>query len=533
MALTMTFCGAAGTVTGSCYLLRHPGGAFLVDCGMFQGPKTLKELNYGAFPFDPRKIDFVLLTHAHVDHSGLVPKLIRHGFSGPIYATEGTRDLLSYMLPDSGYIQESEVEHLNRRNRQRGRPPVEPIYTRADGVRALEAFRTVDYDRWSHVGEGVRARFWNAGHILGSASIEIEIATGEAEPERLRMLFSGDLGPEHKIFHPDPEGPENLDHVICESTYGGRSRPTVTPRDRRRQFADEVNRALADGGLLLIPSFAIERTQELLADLAVLMAQGQVPRVPVFLDSPLAIRATEVFDRHAGDLEDTAGPRDLFHLPNLHFAETVDESKAIARFTSGAIIMAASGMCEAGRIRHHLKNYLWRDNATVLIVGYQAPGTLGALLLEGRKDVRIMGEDVKVRAEIRQIDLYSGHADGDELVEWVKERLPISRTVFLTHGEESALAALRDGLVAAGCEAERVVIPRIDDEVDLLGKGPVRPERKGPRRLEPEAVSALDWHNDLAQFSLDLRAELEQAADERARKAILRRMRRALEGAEE
>ena len=529
MTVRLKFCGAAGTVTGSCYWLRHPRGQFLVDCGMFQGSKTLKELNYGPFPFDPAGLDAVLLTHAHIDHAGLVPKLIKNGFSGPVYATAGTRDLLSYMLPDSGYIQESEVEHLNRRNARRGRKAVTPIYTRADGEAALDSFRATDYERWYEVGEGVRARYWNAGHILGAASIELEVATGERDRRLLRLLFSGDIGPEHKLFHPDPDAPENLDYVICESTYGGRPRPTVTPEQRRAVLAAEVGRALADGGVLLIPSFAVERTQELLADLSVLMDRGEVSRVPVFLDSPLAIKATEVFANHAADLEDTNGSRDFFRHPNVHFAQTVEQSKAIGRYRGGVIVLAASGMCEAGRIRHHLKQHLWNRKATVLLVGYQAPGTLGSLLEQGASAVRIQGEDIRVRANVRRIDVYSGHADGDELLAWLLARQPVKGATFLSHGEESGLTALRDGLIAAGVAADRVIVPQLDDEVDLIGDGAGLRPHAAPRRLPPEAVGRPDWHNELAQFSLDLRARLERAADNRTRRTIMRRVVQALD----
>lgn len=528
MSIILKFCGAAGTVTGSCYWIRHPRGQFLVDCGMFQGSKTLKELNYGPFPFEANEIDFVLLTHAHIDHSGLVPKLVKQGFEGPVFATEGTIDLLSYMLPDSGYIHETEVEHLNRRNRQRGKDPVRPIYTRVDAEDSLNSFRIVDYDRWVDAGDGVRARFWNAGHILGAASIELELATGRREQRQLRLLFSGDVGPDNKLFHPDPEAPQNLDFVFCESTYGGRSRPDISAAERRQVLAGEVETALRGDGILLIPSFAVERTQELLADLSLLVDKGTIRRIPVFLDSPLAIKATEVFMRHAAELEDMADARDLFRHPNIHFTETVEQSKAIARFTGGCIILAASGMCEAGRIRHHLKRYLWRDNATVMLVGYQAPGTLGNLLANGASAVRIQGEEIQVRAKIRQIEVYSGHADGDELLVWMKERLPIKGATYLTHGEEEGLAALRDDLLGAGVPDDRVVIPQLDDEIDLLDGGGVRVQR-APRRLAPEAVRYPDWHNELAQFSLDLREALEQCADEKARKVVLRRVRRALD----
>lgn len=524
--LRLRFCGAAGTVTGSCFRIRTPGSRFLVDCGMFQGPKSVKALNYEPFPFDPRTLDFVLLTHAHIDHSGLLPKLVRHGFDGPIHATQGTIDLLTYMLPDSGYIQEMEVERLNRRNRRRGIPPVVPIYGEADAEAALRRLVAAPYETWIEPGPGLRARFWNAGHILGSASIEIEAAGRRPQPTRL--LFSGDVGPDNKLFHPDPSAPSGFDHVVCEATYGGRRRPDATPDSRRRILEEQVRAALGRGGNLLIPAFAVERTQELLLDLSLLSDQGRIPDVPIFLDSPLAIRATEVFARNARSLEDLAAVPDLFRRRAIRLTETVEESKAIERVTGGAIIMAGSGMCEAGRIRHHLRQHLWRPDSTVLLVGYQAPGTLGALLAGGAQAVKILGEDIRVAAAIRQIDVYSGHADGDELVAWVKAHLPVSGAVFLTHGEEERLAALRRDLEAAGLPSGQVVVPRLDDEVDLRGDGR-RLRRAGPRRLAPEAVAAPDWHNDLAAFSLRLRERLEAADGDRARKAILRRVARALD----
>lgn len=528
----MKFCGAAGTVTGSCYWLRHAHGAFLVDCGMFQGSKTLKELNYGEFPFPPAKAEFLLLTHAHIDHSGLIPKLIGAGFKGPVYATQATKDLFAFMLPDSGYIQETEVEFLNRRNAQRGLAPVKPIYTRADGEAAIEQVRAVDYQSWFEPGPGVRARFWNAGHILGSASIEVEIDTGRREHRIMRLLFSGDIGPEHKLFLPDPEAPNNLDYVVCEATYGARARKMLTPQDRRRKLAAIVSEAFGRGGVLVIPAFSVERTQELLADLGMLMNSGAIRRTLVFLDSPLAIKATEAFARHAGELEDVDGDGELFRHPSFHFTESVEESKAINQYESGVIIIAASGMCDAGRIRHHLKRRLWSEKNTVLLTGYQAPGTLGSLLEAGRKAVRIQGEDIQVKADIRSFDAYSGHVDADGLFKWMMARRPVTRGVFLTHGEEEGRSALRGRLVEAGFAEDRVILPQLDDEVDLLGDGGVA-MRPGPRRLSPEAVSGPDWHNDLAQLTLDIRTRLDRAAGEKARKAILRRLRKALESLED
>ena len=529
MKTTIKFCGAAGMVTGSCYLIRHNGLVFLVDCGMFQGSKTLKELNYGEFPFDPQKIDFVLVTHAHIDHSGLIPKLIKKGFAGRVFATEGTRDLLSFMLPDSGYIQETEVAHLNRRNEQRGKAPVTPIYTQEDAEKAIEHFDPVDYRAWRDLGSGVRIRFWNAGHILGAASIEIELAQEESEGENVRLLFSGDIGPEYKLFHPDPDGPSDIDYVICEATYGDRERKTVTPAERRKKLARVISKAFSNNGTLVIPAFSVERTQELLADISLLMGAGEIEEHIVFLDSPMAIRATQTFSRHAGNLEDVAPDGDLFQNENFVFTRTVDESKKINQYKSGAIIIAASGMCEAGRIRHHLKRRLWDKHATILMVGYQAPGTLGSLLLAGKKAVRIQGEDIKVRARIAAFDVYSGHADATELQEWILERMPIRRGVFLAHGEQDAREALSAGLAHSGLSEDRIFLPELDDEFELTTV-PKKSKLKTKPRIDPTIVARLDWHNDLAQLSLDIRDELDAAADERSRQKIIRRLRRALEG---
>ena len=531
--MLLNFCGAAETVTGSCYWFQNENSQFLVDCGMFQGSKALKGLNYEAFPFEPEKIDFVLLTHAHIDHSGLLPKLVKDGFTGPIFTTEGTFDLLTYMLPDSGHIHEMEVEWLNRRNAQRGKPAVEPIYTKADAAVCLKNFSIVEYEDWREAGAGVRARFWNAGHILGAASLEVEIPPPKPKSSTMRLLFSGDIGPDHKLFHPDPDAPNNWDFVCCEGTYGGRRRTEATPEERRAALGREVKEALARGGNLLIPSFAVERTQELLLDLAHLFDEGELPTVPVFLDSPLAIKATEVFAKNAHLLEDTGSHGNPFRRPNIRFTGTAEESKTIARVKGGAIIMAGSGMCEAGRIRHHLKQNLWRPNATVLLVGYQAPGTLGAVLASGAKAVKIQGEDVKVGASVRQIDLYSGHADGAQLVRWVEARLPVKSAIFLTHGEAEGLKALAADIASLGVSEDRIVIPRLDDAIDLrsgktTGKTKVRFRRK-VRRLEPKAVREPDWHNDLAELSLELRRQLDEAADDRSRKTILRRIARALD----
>ena len=362
MSVVLHFCGAARTVTGSCHLFETAAGRLLVDCGLFQGPKTLKELNYGAFPFTPSDIRAVLLTHAHIDHSGLIPKLVRAGFRGSVFATRGTIDLCSFMLPDAGHIQETEVAVLNRRNAARGRSPVTPIYAQADALACLDAFRPVEYETWFDPLPGVRARYWNAGHLLGSASIELAFAAEGKAGEPLRVLVSGDIGPDAKLLESNPEAPTGLDYVICESTYGDKDRPPVTRESRGQRLAAEVRDAsMRDasmrGGALLIPAFAVERTQELIVDLVDLMDRGDVPAAPIFLDSPLAIRATEVFRQHAGSLGSDLDVDRLLRSPHLHCTQTVDESKAIERFSGFHVIIAASGMCDAGRIRHHLKHF--------------------------------------------------------------------------------------------------------------------------------------------------------------------------------
>jgi metallo-beta-lactamase family protein len=529
MTITVKFCGAAGTVTGSCYLVSHPGGRFLVDCGLFQGSKTLRELNYGPFPFDPASVDTVLVTHAHTDHSGLLPKLCNLGFDGRVLTTRGTRDLLSFMLPDSGHIQETEVERLNRRNAKRGQPKVTPIYTRDDAEAMIGRIEGVTYDHWIEVGNGVRARFCNAGHILGSASIELEVATGSREKRFLYLLFSGDVGPGGRALMPDPEAPENFDFLFVESTYGDRERQDPDPAERREILLGELKAGLGAGGNVVIPAFAVERTQELLYDLALLFNDKKLPKTQVFLDSPLAIKATQVFTEHLGDLGNAKGIKgNPFDHPNFHFTETVDESKRIARVTEGAIIIAASGMCDAGRIRHHLKNNLWSPKNTVLLTGYQAAGTLGSLLEQGIESVRIHGEEIAVNARIRSLDVYSGHGDRTNLLEWVKSRLPVRSGLFLTHGDESALIALGEGLAGLGCEEDRIFVPRLDEVFRLTPAG-AKPQRGPAPRLEPANIRDLDWHNDYAAFLLAMRARLRQLPENGARMDLLNRLRQELE----
>lgn len=523
----LSFHGAAGSVTGSCFLLETDEARVLVDCGLYQGSKTEKELNYRPFPFSADMVDAVILTHAHIDHSGLLPKLVKAGFPGPIFATAATADLCSVMLPDSGYIQEIEVQNLNRRNARRGRAPVSPIYTAEEANVCLTQFRPVAYQEWVAIADGVRVRFWNAGHLLGSASVEVEAADSPAS-QPLRILFSGDLGPDSKLLHPDPSAPTGFDHIVCECTYGATDRQETSSSHRRGVLRDEVKAAMKRGGALLIPSFAVERTQELLIDLVALMEGGEVPPFLIFIDSPLATRATAIFERHAHELDEGSALVRALNSHRIRFTESVEQSKALDRFRDFHAIIAASGMCEAGRIRHRLKNWLWRQDATVLMVGYQAEGTLGRVLLDGAPAVRIQGDEVKVRARIRFLDLYSGHADGPELSTWVRERLPVRGSVFLVHGEEVAANGLRSRL-SEFLPSDRIVIPQLDDRFEVSEAHVRRTGSATPRRIEPARVGRPDWHNDFSELLLDINAAMEAAADERARDVILRRLRRALD----
>jgi len=532
MKPVLRFHGAAHAVTGSCYELETDSRRLLVDCGLFQGSKSEKALNYGDFPFDPSSVDAVILTHAHIDHSGLLPKLVRRGFAGTIYATPATIDLCSVMLPDSAHIQEMEVENLNRRNARRSQPPVLPIYTIQDATACMMQFRSVEYAVWTTVADGVRARFWNAGHLLGSASVEIEINEQHAG-KPLRLLFSGDIGPGHKLFQTDPEAPSGIDYLICESTYGDRNRPEVKRDARRNLLGVEVRRAVEAAGPLIIPSFAVERTQELLVDLFLLARSGEIPsNTSIFVDSPLATRASVIFERHASEIVDGDILKQALNSKNLRFTETVEQSKAINRLTGFFVVIAASGMCDAGRIRHQLKANLWKRNATVMMAGYQAQGSLGRILLDGATRVRIQGEEIDVKAHISQFDLYSGHADADELVSWIKKRSPIEQTIFLTHGEEAAMTALRTRLVEASFRDSCVILPLIDDAYEVGPTGARRVDLNKPRRLHPEKVARLDWHNDLSRLLIDITEVVNAVADERNRAAVIRRLRRALEANE-
>ncbi|WP_258360605.1 MBL fold metallo-hydrolase RNA specificity domain-containing protein [Moorella sulfitireducens] len=436
--INLHFYGAAGTVTGSCYLLENGQHRLLIDCGLFQGSKAIKERNYGPFPFNPASIDALVLTHAHIDHCGLIPKLYLHGFKGPVFATPATVELAGALLPDSGHIQEMEVERKNRKNSRAGLPLLTPIYTATQASECLQYFRALDYRIEKEILPGFRLRFQDAGHILGSAIAEIWVKDGK---EEIKVTFSGDLGNPGQPIVNDPTPIQATDYLVMESTYGNRCH--INQGDKIELLKEVINKTMKKGGNLVIPAFAVERTQDLLYTLNILIKRGAINADKIYLDSPLAVTATEIFCRHQEYFD--AETKELgndgtcpFYLPGLHLSRTTEESMAINKIQGGAIIIAASGMCDAGRIKHHLKHNLWRHESTVLLVGYQAAGTLGRRLLEGEKKVRIHGEEIAVRADIVSLDGFSAHADRDGLLKWLKafERPP--RKVFITHGEEEA-----------------------------------------------------------------------------------------------
>lgn len=530
MSVFLHFHGAAGTVTGSCYRIVHPGGQFLVDCGLFQGNRSVRNLNLKPLPFDPKNLDYVLLTHAHIDHVGLVPKLYRNDFRGPVHCTAPTAGLIEYLLEDGAGIQESEAERESRKRARRGEPPVEPLYERKDAGEALKHRVTHGYEEWFEPGPGVRVRLWNAGHILGSASIEVEVEVevNDGNGSKVRLLFSGDLGPDEKVFYKEPDAPSGFDYILSESTYGGRERDDYTLEQRRNALKTEINMAMKRGGNLVVPTFAVERSQELLHDIGSLIKAGEISPHLVFLDSPLARKVTTVYKKHAAMFDDVElGADELFSDNRFRIVESVEESKAINNIRGGAMILSASGMCDAGRIKHHLRNNLIQPNATILFVGYQTPGTLGSVIQGGASEARIHGRLVPVRAQIRTISNYSAHADHSELMDWVTERLPAHGAIFLTHGEDKGRTAMRDALVKSGLGGDQVILPQLDDAFELRASGIGAVTKPEIRRIDPVQFSR-DWHNEFSDFSIRLSQKLHSAKTDAERLELMHALKKAL-----
>jgi metallo-beta-lactamase family protein len=453
--MELSFHGAAGGVTGSCHLLQTGGKQILVDCGLFQGSRDLDEENANHFGFDPREIDILLLTHAHLDHCGRLPLLVRRGFRGEIITTSATRELTRLVLMDSASLQVEEARRKGRRQQRRGDQPPEPLYDVPDVLDAMERFgRTVRYDKPIDLADGIRATFGNAGHILGSAWVLLEV---EEEGEQKSLLFSGDMGNREKPILNPPTPAPRADYIVMESTYGNRAHKSLASSvvELKEAILDTLER----GGNVVIPTFALERAQDLLYFLRELEEQRELPRyLSVFLDSPMAISATEIFRRHPEyfnpeTLHLFQNGKDPFFVPGLHFTRDAEESKSINHLRGGAVIMAGSGMATGGRVLHHLRNNLWRKESSVVFVGYASQGTLARRIIDGQKDVRIFGEEVRVAAQVYTIGGFSAHADQQELLEWYRGSGTPAIT-FLVHGEETGRAALAQVLRGQGLRVE-------------------------------------------------------------------------------
>ncbi len=451
--MKITFLGATKTVTGSNFLVEAAGKKFLVDCGMYQGGSKEENRNHDPFDFNVNEIDFVLLTHAHIDHSGRIPKLYVEGYRNPIIATKATMDLCSIMLPDSGHIQEQEIEWRNRKRIREGKKALLPLYTAQDAINTMEIFKPVSYDEIIEITPDIHVRFNDAGHMLGSSIIEVWAVE---DGKQTKAVFTGDLGNNDIPLLSSPTMIDNADYLVMESTYG--SRLHMRNDDKANLFLDIVSDTLNKGGTVVIPSFAVGRTQEILYELNGLKEKKDdeeftekyqtLMRAPVYVDSPLAISATEIFKKNAELFDDEtqnlikSGDNPL-EFPGLQFTRTADESKALNEKDEPAIIISASGMCEVGRIKHHLKHHLWDEKSTILFVGYQAPGTLGRRLVEGEKIVKIFGEEIKVAARIEYIEGYSGHADQEWLLNFIYSFITKPKHIFLVHGEPEGQEVLK------------------------------------------------------------------------------------------
>ncbi len=434
MAMDITFYGAAGEVTGSCYLIRAGGKQLLLDCGLIQGPEKEEARNRQPFPFDPRQIDAVVLSHAHIDHSGRIPQLVKAGYNGHIYTQRACRDLCRIMLRDSAFLSEKDAEWANRKRLRKGLPRVEPLYTVKEAQEAMRRFRVVDYDQEQEILPGIRVRLRDAGHILGSSIVELWLEEGG---QRRKLVFSGDLGHTGAPILRDPTFIDSADRVIMESTYGDRLHRSWD--ETWAEMHDVMQEARNGSGNILIPAFAVGRSQELLYLFAKHFDAWGLGRWQIFLDSPMAIEATEVYARHS-ELYDQDATHLFKHnqqralLPNFHFSRTANQSMGLNRIRSGAIIIAGSGMCTGGRIRHHLKHNIWRSDCNLIIVGYQANGTLGRALVDGAKRIRLWGETIRVAAKVHTVGGLSAHADQQGLIDWYQgfsNRPP----VVLVHGE--------------------------------------------------------------------------------------------------
>jgi metallo-beta-lactamase family protein len=453
MTVHLKFLGGVGTVTGSKYLVQSGRKRILVDCGLFQGFKQLRLRNWAPLPVDPAQIDAVVLTHAHLDHSGYLPLLVKQGFKGPIYCTEATRDLCAILLPDSGYLQEKDAEFANRHGFSKHAPAL-PLYTAEDAERALARFAPIPFRREQHVAKNIAARLLPGGHILGAAVVELRCA-------KTSIVFSGDLGRPNDATMLEPTTVRRADYLVVESTYGDRRHD---PADPENALAEIIIRTAARGGVVLVPAFAVGRTQALLFHLYRLKRDGRIPDLPIFLDSPMAIEASEIFCNHPDDHR--LAPDECRAACSVAtYTRSVEESKALDQNAVPKVIISASGMATGGRVLHHLKRFAPDRRNTILFSGFQAGGTRGRAMLEGADAVKIHGGQVAVKAEIASLPMLSAHADADEVMAWLRNFAEAPRLTFITHGEPAAADALRLRI-----ETElgwRVVVPDYRDEIDV------------------------------------------------------------------
>jgi metallo-beta-lactamase family protein len=442
------FQGAARTVTGSMHVVRVNGRTLLLDCGLYQGHRDEANRRNREFPFEPRSVDAIVLSHAHIDHSGNIPGIVKQGFAGPVWCTPATRDLAGVMLADSAHIQLRDAEYLNKKNRRRGEPPVEPLYTPEDAAVAMERFRAVPYRAPAEILPGVTLTFGDAGHIIGSSTVVLSIASGG---KRTLLGFTGDIGPRNLPIVRDPEFMGDVEILICESTYGGKIHDT--PVDREDRVRSDIARTIARGGKVIMPAFSVGRTQGIVFTLHKLRDAGKLPDLPVYVDSPLAVDATEIFRKHPETFdEEVAGHlmknHDPFGFARLHYVRDVEESKRLNTLAGPCLIISASGMCEAGRILHHLANNIEDPRNTIAIIGYQAEHTLGKRLVDGAEEVRILGDMYRRRAEVVKYNAFSAHADHAGLMGYAErfDRRVLGK-IFLVHGDLVRATALRDDLV--------------------------------------------------------------------------------------
>ncbi len=480
--MRVEFLGAARTVTGSATLLEKDSLKWLVDCGMFQGGKEIEQRNRNIHPYSPKDLSFILLTHAHIDHSGLIPKVVKGGFRGKVICTKATFDLCEVMLRDSGHIQEMEAEWQNRKYQRSGKREVSPLYTAKDAEDSLRFFQTVNYDEIFPMTDGVKVCFRDAGHILGSAIIEIWVEEGE---EKKKLVFSGDLGSLNQPIVRDPSKIEEADVLWLESTYGNRLHKSR--EETVAELLEIIKEAIRDQAKVVIPAFAVERTQDIIYIIGQLMRKGAIPSVPVYIDSPLAISATEIFNRNPGCFDQEtkellSGGENPLDLPEILYTRTREESKAINEDSRPGIIISASGMCDSGRIKHHLKHHLWQKESHIVIIGYQAEGTIGRRLVDGAKTIRLFGEEIAVRARIHTLGGFSAHADQKGLLDWLSSFRNPRLEVFVNHGEEKISIGLGE-IIRQKFHFQTIVPHWMEERVLFI------PEREGMAEGRAEEVS--------------------------------------------